>query len=427
MGVFLEDTEIIVHYSEIGLKGKNRLRFENQLIKNIRIKLRLNGLGRSYKIERKRGYIRIYPVGSSLSESKKPRGPNQRDEVSDDSDYVRISDILSKTPGVEYFAICRRIGLRADETDIVLLCDLIDGMLRERQSQGPGGQGRGGPERENANEISFKLKAKRIDKSYPYRSDKINALVGKRLEMRGYRVDYKNPYIIVYIEIHRGFAYVYSEKQKGIGGLPCGVEGKVICLLSGGIDSPVAAWLMLKRGCSVTLLHYYNTLKPHEKIYRIHRILREYDPNIEIITVPFIDLQNEIISVIPAKYRMIIYRRFMLRIAERIARNRGCIALVTGDSLGQVASQTIENIESISRATEMLVFRPLIGFDKQEIIDMAKKVGTYEQSIHPAQECCSYMIGRHPATRSRPELVENLESELEIERLIVETLNRIQS
>jgi len=432
VGVYLD---LVIHYAEIGLKGKNRLSFEMRLVSNIDTKLRLKHqsglLRKEYKVRRKRGYILIENVDGEFDEQMVEKEQENMDE------QTVIFNVLSKTPGVENFYLCKRVEL-SDHKDILSLDKLIsrfidkiskrlweqDIRLWEQDINMKRNSGEQNSKlihkptgKFDGKHLTFKLETKRVDKSFKYRSPEINMIIGKKLEKEGYIVDYKKPDIIVNIEIHKGFAYVYDKKYKGMGGLPCGVEGKVACLLSGGIDSPVAAVLMLKRGCTISLIHYHNTPEPHDKIFQIYNVLKEYDPNIDLITISFIDVQKEIISVIPEKYRMIVYRRFMLRIAERLAEKNEFKAIVTGDSLGQVASQTLENMKVISSSINMLVLRPLITYNKQETIDLAKKIGTFELSLIPSPDCCSYMIGKHPATKSKLDDIIRLEKALDMDEM----------
>ncbi len=203
---------------------------------------------------------------------------------------------------------------------------------------------------------------------------------------------------------------------------------KVLVLISGGIDSPVAACKLIKAGYEISLVHFYNQTNTSqgvkEKIEKLAEILRAYQKKIKLYIVPFQELQMEIIKQVPAKYRMLVYRRFMYRIAEQIAKKNKIKFLATGDSLAQVASQTLDNMRSIGIATKMEILRPLLGFDKQEIMTIAKQIGTYETSIMPYADCCSYMIADHPETRASPELVDKQEESLKIKKLVASALKK---
>ncbi len=372
---------VLVHYGEIGTKGRNRLLFEKQLVNNIKRKLHLNSL--RYKVIRRHGYIEIPDIKQQ--------------------DRDIITNILYTTFGIEYYVFADKVEYEEDN-----LIDRIVNAVRVKIT------GR------------FKVSTKRVYKGIKYTSPEINQQVGKRLEKEGYTVDYRSPDIVVYIEIHRSFFYTFTEKLRGPGGLPVGVSGNVVVLLSGGIDSPVAAWMMMKRGCRVVLLHYYNTPKPHPKIYDLVQKLREYDPDLLFIPVNILNLQDEIIMYTPPKYRMVVYRRYMLRIAEHLVRTSKSnekkpnkhntdpiLAIVTGDSVGQVASQTLYNMDVITRAVNTLVLRPLVGLDKREIVELAKSIGTYDISIIPSPECCTYMIDKHPITHAKLEEVLKLEEKID--------------
>ncbi|MEK6812670.1 MAG: tRNA uracil 4-sulfurtransferase ThiI, partial [Nanoarchaeota archaeon] len=271
----------------------------------------------------------------------------------------------------------------------------------------------------------FMIRAKKAGKEFPLGSMEVNKQVGAHLVgALGYTVDLEHPEIAFYIEIVNQLAFVYTDKDvvQGVGGLPTGSSGKVICLLSGGIDSPVAAYYLMRRGCSVTFVHFYNASITSEaaleKVKDLVRVLTPYQLRSTLQVVPFTALQNVIIEKIPADYRMILYRRFMLRIAEALACKEGAGALLTGENLAQVASQTLENLNTISAVTPMQIFRPLIGFDKDDIIKIARKIGTYEISIQPYGDCCSYMIAEHPQTKAKLPAVEQHEKKLDVQKLV---------
>jgi thiamine biosynthesis protein ThiI len=231
-------------------------------------------------------------------------------------------------------------------------------------------------------------------------------------------VDLERPELTCWIEIVEKYALIYVERLPGPGGLPVGTSGKVVVLLSGGIDSPVAAWKMIKRGCTPVFLHFhsfpYTNKESQEKAKQIARLLSHYSLRAKIYLVPFAEIQRHIMVDTPIETRVILYRRYMMRLAEQIARREKARVLVTGDSVGQVASQTIENIDVISRAVSMPILRPLIGDDKLEIVDVARRIGTYDISILPDQDCCSLFVPKHPETKANLAEVEKSESRLEI-------------
>lgn len=360
---------ILVHYGEIGIKGKNRTVFENCLVRNIRRALD----GYVKKIEKEYGRIIIF----------------------EKNEHEKIKKRLEKLPGIENFSFVYEANLDIEEIKKKAL-DLA---------------------KQKKIFHSFKIDARRANKKFPYNSMQINEIVGDEIRKKlNKKVDLEKAELTIFIEIGNKRAYLYTEKFSGVGGLPVGSQGKVISLLSGGIDSPVASWLMMKRGCEVIFLHFYNenlVAKP-EKVEKIIKKLTETQLETKAYFIPFADLQYEIIKTIPAKYRMIVYRRFMTKIAEKIAEKEEAKAIVTGDSIGQVASQTLENLQCIYEAS-MPILSPLIGMDKKEIVDIAKKLGTYEISIKPYDDCCSFMIAKHPATKAKLYEIKEMEKKIEFD------------
>ena len=352
----------VIHYGEIALKGKNREVFERKLIENINGKIEKMGA----KVRRRFGRLVIY------------------------DDDQRIAEKLKKTPGIKYFALAEVCDLDIDEIKKKALEILPDSAK------------------------TFKIEAKRSNKSFPYTSIEINKVVGEYiLKRKGIGVDLNNPDAKVFIEICEKECFIYTSKTPSIGGLPAGVAGKIVSLISGGIDSPVSAFMIMKRGCEVVAVHFFNSTlhspKVREKIKMIAEKLAEFH-RIKLYMVPFEEIQREIIRSIPSKYRMVIYRRSMMRMANIIAEKESAKAIVTGDSLSQVASQTLDNLNVIYNASSLPVLSPLIGMDKEEIIEIAKRIGTYEISILPYEDCCSLMIARHPETRAKLHEIMKIES-----------------
>jgi tRNA uracil 4-sulfurtransferase len=266
---------------------------------------------------------------------------------------------------------------------------------------------------------SFRIEARRADKSFPLTSMEINQRVGAYVKERSEaRVDLENPELTCWIELVEKYALIYVERLPGPGGLPVGTSGKVVVLLSGGIDSPVAAWKMIKRGCTPIFVHFhsfpYTNKESQEKARQIATLLASFSLRSKIYMVPFAEVQRHIMVDTPQSTRVILYRRYMMRIAERIARREKARVLVTGDSVGQVASQTIENIDVISRAVSMPILRPLIGDDKIEIVEVARRIGTYDISILPDQDCCSLFVPKHPETKANLVEIEKSEARLEV-------------
>src|SRR3989338_8746016 len=368
---------IIAHYQEIALKGKNRHIFVNRLLENIRYAT--EGLGIKHVID-KGGRITI-ELSSNVKENL-------------------LKERVSKVIGVVNFSFGYKTSNNID-----ILKEAVLQYIKDRSFK------------------SFRISTKRGYKEHPLTSMDIDRIVGAHIKgATGARVDLTHPELNVYIEILPREAFIYTERFPGQGGLPVGVSGKVLCLISGGIDSPVAAYRIMKRGCSVVYVHFhsypYLSKTSQEKVQDLTEILNQYQQPVKTYMLPFGDIQKEIVLSVPAKYRVVIYRRMMLRIAERIAGETGALALITGDSLGQVASQTLENITTTENAVTLPVLRPLIGMDKGEIIDQAKRIGTYDISIIPDQDCCQLFIPKNPAVRTTIEEIERVEKALDIPRLI---------
>jgi thiamine biosynthesis protein ThiI len=245
------------------------------------------------------------------------------------------------------------------------------------------------------------------------------------------RVSLNHPELTVYIELIPRQTLVYLEKLPGSGGLPLGMSGRLMCLLSGGLDSPVAAYRMMKRGCEVDFVHFHSypflDRSSQDKARQLVRLLTRYQYASRLFLAPFGDVQQHIIGTAPPPYRVVLYRRCMLRIAEALARQREALALVTGESLGQVASQTLQNLSVIEAAATLPVLRPLIGMDKSEIIQEAQAIGTHDTSILPDQDCCTLFVPRHPTTRAQPDRIEALEQSLDLPALMQLALDGMQT
>ena len=372
---------ILIHYDEIGLKGKNRPRFEHRLMRNI--KHALVGMG---PVTTERLYGRVLV---SLSE-----------ECPWDLAKERIGRVF----GVSYFA-------RAFESS----CDLSV-VTKDLGEQLP-----------SKGYESFAVSTKRSDKQFPLTSPEINRELGRFVQERtGNRVDLTDPDLCIAVEWLHDRVVFFFEKNSGPGGLPVGESGKVVGLISGGIDSPVAVYLMLKRGCGVIFVHFHSfpftDRASQRKVMELARELSDFRQTSKIYFVPFADLQKEVAARTPPPYRIILYRRLMLRLAEAIARTEKAKALVTGDSLSQVSSQTLSNLVTVEHAVQIPVIRPLIGFDKKEIISLAQKIRTYSISIEPHEDCCGFLMPRQPFTRSTPQELESVEKNLDIRDLMDQAL-----
>ncbi len=350
----------VVHYGEIGIKGRNREFFERKLIDNIR---RVTG-GR---VRRRYGRIVV------------------------ELDEVRSVERIAKVPGVKYIGI----GVKTD-LDMEKIKEAAFNVVSKREFN------------------TFRVDASRSNKSFPMNSVEINREVGAYIvEKTGKRVNLKNPDVTIWIEVCEKEAYIYADRIEGVGGLPVGSAGRVVALISGGIDSPVACFMAMKRGCEVVAVHFFNRTihspEVRKKIIVLTEKLSEYHGRMRLYMIPFQDVQVEIIKNVPPKLRMIVYRRSMMRMACAVAEKEEAKAIVTGDSLSQVASQTLDNLNVIFSASRLVVLPPLIGMDKEEIVAIAKKIGTYDISILPYEDCCTFMIARHPETRAKLSEVEGYE------------------
>jgi thiamine biosynthesis protein ThiI len=285
---------------------------------------------------------------------------------------------------------------------------------------------------EGNNFASFKIDSNRVDKGFPLQSQAINEKIGAFVKERsGAQVNLTNPQLTIFIDVLREGFLIYYEKIKGLVGLPVGVSGKLVVLLSGGFDSPVAAWQMMRRGANIVFVHFHSwpqtSLESQETVKEIVRTLNTYQFKSKLYLVPFLELQQEIVRAVPAALRLVIYRRFMFKLAEFIAAKEEAGALVTGESMGQVASQTLENMGVISEAVEKLsIFRPLIGTDKEEIINLNRQIDIYDLSVQPFDDCCSLFVPEHPETKAKLNEVLIYEEAVKGKRLMDKVLEKAQ-
>jgi len=275
---------------------------------------------------------------------------------------------------------------------------------------------------------SFRVSVRRADKRFPLTSPQAEREIGGRIkEARGWRVDLEHAELVIHVELLTHDAFYFYGKEKGPGGLPTGTAGRVACLLSGGIDSPVAAHRMMKRGCAVTFIHFHSypilSRASQEKARELVTLLTTWQQRSRLYLVPFGDIQQQVVLAVPGPMRVVVYRRLMLRIAERIGRLRHVQALVTGDVVGQVASQTLENLAVVGSVATLPLFRPLIGMDKDEITAEAQRIGSYPISIIPDQDCCTLFTPRNPQTRARLADIEAAEQALPIDDLVERAIN----
>jgi len=311
-----------------------------------------------------------------------------------------VADRIRHVFGIANFSLARRVPIDLGGIADAVLRDLGDRPCR-----------------------SFRVSARRADKRYPLSSPQIEREVGGRIKAaKGWHVDLEQPEIDVRLELLTNEAFYFFDKQPGPGGLPTGTAGRVVCLLSGGIDSPVAAYRMMKRGCTVTFVHFHSypilSRASIEKARSLVTLLTRRQHRSRLFLVPFGEIQQQVLLSVPAPMRVVVYRRLMLRIAERIALQRRAQALVTGDVVGQVASQTLENLAVVGKVATLPLFRPLIGMDKDEIMAQAQTLGSYAISIIPDQDCCTLFTPRNPATRARLDDVEAGERQLAIDELV---------
>ena len=368
---------VIAHYQEIALKGKNRPWFLHRLLRNLHALL---------------ADLDVHGI----------RTPMGRVEIvlAREADWPEVRDRLSRTFGLANFSLARRSTL-----DLTLLAaDIVEHLPSDSVP-------------------SFRVAVRRADKRFAVPSPEIERIIGRAVQdARAWPVDLSHPAFVIGVEIVPGEAFYYYGKVAGPGGLPVGTAGRVAVLLSGGIDSPVAAWRMMKRGCRATLIHFHGypfvSRASQDKARDLARVLTQYQLQTRLYLIPFGELQREITLSVPGPLRVIVYRRLMFRIAERIAHAVHAQALVTGEVVGQVASQTLENLAVISAATSLPVFRPLIGMDKEEITAAAEQLGTYPISIIPDEDCCTLFTPRHPVTRARPRRIDDAERTLPLDEMI---------
>ena len=370
-------TSIVVHYQELALKGKNRPWFIARLVRNLRRAL---------------SDLDVQSVRALMGRIEVVLGPTAQLDV--------VGDRIRLAFGVANFSHAGRTRLDLDGIAAAILQDLGDRTCS-----------------------SFRVSVRRADKRFPLTSPQAEREIGGRIkEARGWRVDLENADLVIHVELLTDDAFYFFGKERGAGGLPTGTAGRVACLLSGGIDSPVAAHRMMKRGCAVTFVHFHSypilSRASQEKARELVRLLTMWQQRSRLYLVPFGDIQQQVVLSVPGPMRVIVYRRLMLRIAERIGRLRRAQALVTGDVVGQVASQTLENLAVVGSVARLPLFRPLIGMDKDEITAEAVRIGSYPISIIPDQDCCTLFTPRNPQTRSRLADIEAAEQALPIDELV---------
>ena len=382
----------LLKYGEIGIKGKNRYLFEDALVRQIRFALKdVDGQFDVHKSQ-----ARIYV------------------DCEGDYDYEDTVEHLKRVFGI--VGICPVVrmedqGFEKLKEDVV---SYVDEMYPDKN-------------------LTFKVEARRARKTYPKTSMEINCDLGEVIleAFPETKVDVHHPDVMLNVEI-RNEIYVYSQIIPGAGGMPVGTNGKAMLLLSGGIDSPVAGYMISKRGVGIEATYFhappYTSERAKQKVVDLARIVSRYSGSVKLHVVNFTDIQLYIYDQCPHDELTIIMRRYMMRIAEHFAKKDGCLGLITGESIGQVASQTMQSLAATNDVCTVPVYRPVIGFDKQEIVDIAEKIGTYETSIRPFEDCCTIFVAKHPVTKPNVDVIRRSEEKLaeKIEQLVREAIDTVE-
>ncbi len=383
----------LIKYAEIGIKGKNRFLFEDALVRQIRYALR--NVDGEFNVHKQQGRVFVETLG--------------------DYDYDETIEALSHVFGIT--GICPAVMVEDQGFD-QLAKDVVAYMNKIYPDKN----------------LTFKVKARRARKNYPMDSMELNAELGGRIldafpEMK---VDVHNPDVMLYVEIREQISF-YSEEIPGPGGMPVGTNGSAMLLLSGGIDSPVAGYMVSKRGVSIDATYFhappYTSERAKQKVVDLAKEISVYTGPIRLHIVNFTDIQLAIYEKCPHEELTIIMRRYMMKIAEHFAKQDGCIGLVTGESIGQVASQTMQSLAATNEVCTMPVYRPLIGFDKQEIVEVSEKIGTYETSILPYEDCCTIFVAKHPVTKPNIKVIKKSEEKLAevIDDLMKEAIESVET
>ncbi len=373
----------VCHYHEISLKKANRSFFEKILVQNIRTALK----GLPYRdVRRMPGRILV--------------------ELLEESPVADIGVRLQRIFGLVSASLAWQV-----ELDLEAIAATAWSLIENRQFE------------------TFCVRTRRSDKNFPLNSQQVNEQLGGLLVAKsGRRVRLEDPDLTCHVELVERFALIYFDKLAGVGGLPVGSSGKVVVLLSGGIDSPVAAYKIMKRGCRAIFVHFHSfphtTMEAQEKVRRLVGILDQYQLGSDLYLVPFAEAQRQVVAYTPPHTRVILYRRLMVRLAQEIARKKGALALVTGDSIGQVASQTLENLYTVGSVAHLPLLRPLIGDDKEEIITQARRLATFETSTIADVDCCSLFVPKHPETRANPASIAKIEEQLDLSAIMEDALAR---
>ena len=380
---------ILLKLGELVLKGANRHTFEDKLKSNIARRLRPLG---KFRVYTRQSTTYVEPLS---------------DTCDMDAAYEAMKHVFGVV-GISRAKACEKTREAMLETARSYLGDKLSAAH------------------------TFKVESKRADKSYPMTSIALSQWVGGELDdlYPNLQVDVHQPELTVHLEVRDYAAFVHADPEPGAGGLPVGTSGRALSLLSGGIDSPVSSWMMAKRGVALEMVHFYSypytSPEAREKVLELAKLLTPWCGRLTVHVVPFTHIQEELRRSCPEDYFTLLMRRFMMRIAEGVARRTGCRAVVTGESLGQVASQTMDAMAVTGAVTALPIFRPLVGMDKEEAVRIARKIGTFETSILPYEDCCTVFTPRHPRTRPRLEDVEAIEEPLDMEGLVKEALEGIE-
>ena len=384
----MEFRSFLIKYAEIGTKGKNRYLFEDALIKQI--KRALKEVEGHFVITKESGRIYVDAEG--------------------DYDYDEALDALKRVFGIVWICPMVQFEDRDYENIKKQILAYMDQVYPDKH-------------------LTFKVNARRGDKSYPHMSEEINRDLGEVIleTFPETKVDVHHPDVMLHIEVRKK-VNVYSLMIPGAGGMPVGTNGKAMLLLSGGIDSPVAGWMIAKRGVKIDAVYFhappYTSERAKQKVVDLAKLVARYSGPIALHVVNFTDIQLYIYDKCPHEELTIIMRRYMMRIAERIATETGCIGLITGESIGQVASQTMQSLLCTNEVCTLPVYRPLIGFDKQEIVDISEKIGTYETSVLPYEDCCTIFVAKHPVTKPSLDRIKRSERNLQekIDEMVEEAI-----
>ena len=378
----------LLKYAEIGIKGKNRYKFENALVEQI--KHRLSKIEGEFEVAREQGRIFV--------------------EAKSEFDFDDAIEAMSRVFGVSSISPVEVIEDKEWNNLAQKVGDFVERQYPEQN-------------------FTFKVKSKRSDKHYPMTSPEVCVEMGGVLLDRfpGLSVDVHDPDVLIWVEV-REKAYVYSKVYAGACGMPLGTNGKAMLLLSGGIDSPVAGYMIAKRGVKIEAVYFhappYTSERAKQKVVDLAKLVARYSGPIRLHVVNFTDIQLYIYDQCPHEELTIIMRRYMMRIAEHFARKDKCLGLITGESIGQVASQTLQSLAATDEVCELPVYRPVIGFDKEEIVQISRKINTFETSIQPFEDCCTIFVAKHPVTKPNLKVIHRSEEKLneKIDQLVEEAL-----